>query len=215
MRRAEVMQQIEEIGIMPIIRASSTELAAQAASAVLASGIGIVEVTLSVPNAFSLLQHLRSEFGPKVLLGAGTVLDAAAARASIEAGAEFIVAPGFDIETVRAAHTFDCPCVPGVLTPTEVITAWNAGADMVKIFPCSAMGGASYLHALKAPLPHIKMMPTGGVNMNTAADFIKAGAAVLGVGASVIDLKLMKQSGAEAVTARCRDLLEAVRAARN
>lgn len=215
MRRVEVLQQIEEIGIMPIVRASTTELAAQAASAVLASGIGIVEITLSVPNALSLLRHLRSELGSKVLLGAGTVLDAAAARASIEAGAEFIVAPGFDVETVRTAHTFDCPCVPGALTPTEVITAWNAGADMVKIFPCSAMGGANYLHALKAPLPHIKMMPTGGVNANTAADFIRAGASTLGVGASVIDLGLLKQSGPEAVTVRCRDLLEVVRAARS
>jgi 2-dehydro-3-deoxyphosphogluconate aldolase / (4S)-4-hydroxy-2-oxoglutarate aldolase len=181
---------------------------------VLAAGIDVLEITMTVPNAVDLLRQLSAELGHQVLLGAGTVLDAQTARACIDAGAQFIVAPGFDVETLRAAHALDKPCMPGVLTPTEVITARKAGADMVKIFPCSAMGGASYLRALKAPLPQVKMFPTGGVDATTAADFIKAGAAALGVGAAVVDLKLLEQSGPEAVTEKCRELVAVVRAAR-
>jgi 2-dehydro-3-deoxyphosphogluconate aldolase/(4S)-4-hydroxy-2-oxoglutarate aldolase len=180
----------------------------------LAAGIDVVEITMTVPNALDLLRKLRAEIGQDVLLGAGTVLDAQTARDCIAAGAEFIVAPGFDVETVRACHALDKPCMPGALTPTEVIAAWNAGADMVKIFPCSAMGGANYLRALKAPLPHVKMLPTGGVDVTTAADFIKAGAAALGVGAAVVDLKLLAKEGPGAVADRCRQLVAVVRAAR-
>jgi len=141
-------------------------------------------------------------------------LEGAVGFVRLAAGAEFIVAPGLDIETIRATHALDKPCMPGALTPTEVITAWKAGADMVKIFPCSALGGASYLRALKAPLPQVKMLPTGGVDVSTAADFIKAGAVALGVGAAVVDLKLLAQNGPNAVTERCRQLVEVVRAAR-
>jgi 2-dehydro-3-deoxyphosphogluconate aldolase / (4S)-4-hydroxy-2-oxoglutarate aldolase len=214
MNRAEISKRIETTGILPIVRAPSAEGAASAARAILAAGIDVVEITMTVPNALDLLRKLRAEIGQDVLLGAGTVLDAQTARDCIAAGVEFIVAPGFDIETVRACHALDKPCMPGALTPTEVITAWNAGADMVKIFPCSAMGGASYLRALKAPLPHVKMLPTGGVDVTTAADFIKAGAAAIGVGAAVIDLKLLAKEGPGAVTERCRQLVAVVRAAR-
>ena len=214
MNRADIARRIETTGIVPIIRAPSVEVAASAARAVLAAGIDVIEITMTVPNALDLMRQLRAEIGEKVLLGAGTVLDAQTARDCIAAGAQFIVAPGFDVETVRVTHALDKPCMPGVLTPTEVITAWKAGADMVKIFPCSALGGASYLRALKAPLPQVKMFPTGGVDVHTAADFIKAGAAALGVGAAVVDLKLLAQSGPGAITERCRDLVEVVRAAR-
>ena len=214
MNRADIAKRIESTGIVPIIRAPSVEAAATAARAVLAAGIDVLEITMTVPNALDLMRQLRDEIGNHVLLGAGTVLDAQAARDCIAAGAQFIVAPGFDVETLRASHALDKPCMPGVLTPTEVITAWKAGADMVKIFPCSALGGATYLRALKAPLPHVKMFPTGGVDLHTAADFIKAGAAALGVGAAVVDLKLLAQSGPGAITERCRQLVEVVRAAR-
>jgi len=214
MNRAEITNRIETTGIVPIVRAPSAEVAASAARAILAAGIDILEITMTVPNALDLLRKLRAELGQSVLLGAGTVLDAQTARDCISAGAEFIVAPGFDVETVRACHALDKPCMPGVLTPTEVITAWKAGADMVKIFPCSAMGGASYLRALKAPLPQVKMMPTGGVDVTTAADFIKAGACALGVGAAVVDLKLLAKEGPGAVIERCRQLVEVVQAAR-
>jgi 2-dehydro-3-deoxyphosphogluconate aldolase/(4S)-4-hydroxy-2-oxoglutarate aldolase len=214
MNRQEITQRIETTGIIPIVRAPSTELAANAARAVLAAGIDIIEITMSVPNALLLLERLREEFGDNVLVGAGTVLDAETARDCINAGAHFIVAPGLDTGTIDASHALDRPCMPGVLTPTEVITAWRAGADMVKVFPCSAVGGASYLRALKAPLPHIKMLPTGGVDVHTAADFIRAGASALGVGASVVDLKLLERSGPAAITEKCQQLVAAVRSAR-
>jgi 2-dehydro-3-deoxyphosphogluconate aldolase/(4S)-4-hydroxy-2-oxoglutarate aldolase len=215
MNRTDIAKRIEITGIVPIIRAPSAEVATKAARAILAAGIDVLEITMTVPNAIGLLRQLRDEIGKDVLLGAGTVLDADTARACIEAGAEFIVSPGFDPATIQATHALDKPCMPGVLTPTEVITAWKAGADMAKIFPCSALGGASYLRALKAPLPQIKMLPTGGVDVTTAADFIKAGAAALGVGAAVVDLKLLEKSGPGAVTEKCRELVEVVRAARS
>jgi 2-dehydro-3-deoxyphosphogluconate aldolase / (4S)-4-hydroxy-2-oxoglutarate aldolase len=214
MNRTEIAKRIETTGIVPIVRAPSVELAASAARAILAAGIDVLEITMTVPNATSLMRQLRQELGDSVLLGAGTVLDAQTAKECIDAGAEFIVAPGTDVETVRAAHALGKPCMPGALTPTEVITAWRMGADMVKIFPCSALGGASYLRALKAPLPHVKMLPTGGVDVSTAAEFIKAGALALGVGAAVVDLKLMAERGPGAVTEKCKQLVEVVKAAR-
>lgn len=214
MNRAEIAKRIETTGIVPIVRAPSAELATSAARAILAAGIDVLEITMTVPDATTLLRQLRKEIGDSVLLGAGTVLDAQAAKECIDAGAEFIVAPGTDFETIQAAHAQDKPIAPGALTPTEVITAWNAGADMVKIFPCSALGGASYLKALKAPLPHVKMLPTGGVDASTAAEFIKAGAVALGVGAAVVDFKLMAEKGPEAVTEKCKQLVEVVKAAR-
>jgi 2-dehydro-3-deoxyphosphogluconate aldolase/(4S)-4-hydroxy-2-oxoglutarate aldolase len=214
MNRTEIVKRIENTGIIPIIRAPTTESAAAAARAILAAGLDVLEITTSVPDATGLLRRLRKELGESVVLGAGTVLNAEAAQACIDAGAEFIVAPGFDLDTVRAAHANDKPCLPGALTPTEVITAWNAGADMVKIFPCSAVGGAAYIKALKAPLPHIKMLPTGGVDVRTAADFIKAGAAALGVGASVIDLDALVAGKSDLVTEKFRQLTRAVKAAR-
>jgi 2-dehydro-3-deoxyphosphogluconate aldolase/(4S)-4-hydroxy-2-oxoglutarate aldolase len=157
---------------------------------------------------------LRSEVGANVLLGAGTVLDAATARACIDAGAQFIVAPGLDVATVQAAHALDRPCIPGALTPTEVIAAWRAGADLVKIFPCSAVGGANYLRQLRGPLPDVKLLATGGVDLTTAADYIEAGAAALGIGASVLNLEALERDGTAAVAERCRQLVELVATAR-
>jgi len=214
MNRTDITQRIETTGIIPIVRAPSVDLATKAARAVLAAGIDVLEITMTVPNALDLLRQLHAELGNDVIIGAGTVLDAQTARDCIGAGAQFIVSPGFDVDTVSASHSLNTPCMPGVLTPTEVITAWRAGADMVKIFPCSSVGGASYLRALKAPLPQIKMMPTGGVDVNTAADFIKAGASALGVGASVVDLKLLERSGPAAITEKCQQLVAVVRSAR-
>jgi len=214
MNRTEICQRIEATGIVPIVRAPSAELAATVARAILAAGIDVLEITTSVPNATDLLRQLRKEVGTDVVLGAGTVLDAATAKACIEAGAEFLVAPGLDVDTIRAAHALDKPCMPGALTPTEVIAAWRAGADIVKIFPCSALGGASYLRTLKAPLPQIKMLPTGGVDLTTAEAFIRAGASALGVGASVFDLNLLAEKGPAAITERCRQLMALVRTAR-
>ena len=209
-----IVARIEELGVVPVVRAPSAAVALRAARAVYAGGIDVLEITMTVPDAVAVLRQLAAELGDSVILGAGTVLDAEAARRCIAAGAQFIVAPGFDPETVRAAHELGAPVMPGALTPTEVIAAWKAGAEMVKVFPCSAVGGADYLRALKAPLPQVKLLPTGGVDRHTAADYIRAGAAALGLGAALVDLKVLEREGDEAIAARARELLAIVRAAR-
>jgi len=214
MSRHETIARIERLGLVPVVRAPSAALALRAARAVHAGGIDVLEITMTVPDALDVLRQLASELKDRVILGAGTVLDADTARACIAAGAEFIVAPGLDFETVRAVHDLEIPVVPGALTPTEVLTAWKAGANMVKIFPCSAVGGAEYVRALKAPLPQVKLLPTGGVDRHTAADYIRAGAAALGLGAALIDIKVLQQQGDEALSARAREFVEIVRATR-
>ena len=214
MNRREIVKHIEELGIVPVIRAPSAELAARAARAVLAGGIDVLEITMTVPDALSLMRTLRAELGSDVILGAGTVLDAKTARDCIAAGAQFIVSPGFDLETVKVVQELGYPVMPGVLTPTEVIQAWKAGADMAKVFPCSAAGGASYLKALKAPLPQVKLLPTGGVDLDTAREYIAAGASALGLGASLVDIKLLERQGEGAITERAVRLVEIVRQAR-
>ena len=214
MTRAEVCKRIETVGIVPVIRAPSAELALQACEAILAGGISVFELTMTIPDAPTVIRALRSRLGERALIGAGTVLDAADARACIEAGAEFIVSPGFDPATIAAAHEAGIAAMPGALTPTEVIAAWKAGADVVKIFPCSALGGASYLRALKGPLPQVKLMPTGGVNINTAKDFLAAGAVALGVGSELVDIAALKEGRAHVLTERAAEFVAAVAAAR-
>jgi 2-dehydro-3-deoxyphosphogluconate aldolase / (4S)-4-hydroxy-2-oxoglutarate aldolase len=214
MTRAEVCKRIETVGIVPVIRAPTPELALLACEAILAGGISVFEITMTIPDAPAVIRALRNRLGERALVGAGTVLDAADARACIEAGAEFIVSPGFDPATIAAAHEAGIAAMPGALTPTEVITAWKAGADVVKIFPASAMGGASYLRALKGPLPQVKLMPTGGVNINTARDFLAAGAVALGVGSELVDIAAVKEDRAHVLTERAREFVTAVAAAR-
>ena len=214
MTRAEVCRQIEAVGIVPVIRAPSPELAVQAAEAILAGGISVFEITMTVPDAPEVIRLLRARLGERALIGAGTVLDAKGALACIEAGAAFIVSPGFDAGTVALAHEAGIPAMPGALTPTEVITAWQAGADVVKIFPASALGGASYLRALKGPLPQVKLMPTGGVNLNTVRDFLAAGAVALGVGSELVDLAALLAGRADVLTQRASEFVAAVAAAR-
>jgi 2-dehydro-3-deoxyphosphogluconate aldolase/(4S)-4-hydroxy-2-oxoglutarate aldolase len=205
---------IEEVGIVPVVRAPSPELAIRAAEAVLAGGISIFEITMTVPDAAGVIRALRERFGDRALVGAGTVLSAADARHCIEAGARFIVSPGLDLGTIEATHAAGLPIMPGALTPTEVITAWKAGAEMVKIFPASAMGGPKYLRALRGPLPQVKLLPTGGVNETTAGDYIAAGASALGVGSELVDMAALKAGDDATITARARALVAAVKAAR-
>jgi len=213
--RADVCRRIEEVGIVPVVRAPSPELAIRAAEAVLAGGVSIFEITMTVPNATAAIRALVDKFGGRAVVGAGTVLDAEAARACIEAGAAFIVSPGLDLATIASAHERGVPMMPGALTPTEVITAWKAGADMVKIFPASAVGGPKYLKALRGPLPDVKMLPTGGVNAQTAGEYIAAGAAALGVGSELVDIAALKRGEDAVITERARELVAAVAAARS
>lgn len=214
MRRETVCETIEAAGLVPIIRTRSPELALRAARAVYAGGVRVVEITMSVPNALSVVKSLVEELGHDVLVGVGTVLDAATARACIAAGAEFVVAPGFDLDTVQAAHELERVVIPGALTPTEIIAAWKAGADMVKVFPCGAVGGAKYIQSIRAPLPQIKLMATGGVTLETVPEFIAAGVAALGVGAHLIDLELLERQGEAAAVDKVRAFAAAVVAAR-
>src|ERR1700733_5223130 len=214
MTKQDAASRILEIGIVPVVRASSAKQALRAVEAVCAGGIPIVEITMTVPGAVEVIAQLAQSMGSEVLIGAGTVLDAGAAERCIDAGAEFIVSPGFDLETVKFANRRDKLMMAGALTPTEVITAWKAGSDFVKIFPCGTVGGAKYIKALKAPLPQVPMIPTGGVNLNTAADFIQAGAAALGIGGELVSADGLKSGNAKIITEAARRYLDIVREAR-
>jgi 2-dehydro-3-deoxyphosphogluconate aldolase/(4S)-4-hydroxy-2-oxoglutarate aldolase len=205
---------IREIGLVPIVRAPSAEDALLAAEAIIAGGIGILEVTMTVPHALQVMEKVADKFGDKVLLGAGTILDTETGRAALLAGAQFIVTPALNLHVIELARRYSKPCMPGALTPTEVVTAWQAGADMVKIFPCGPVGGAKYIKALKGPFPQIEMLPTGGVNLETTPDFIKAGAAAVAVGGELVDLKSLREHKFDAIAATARLYVEAVRAAR-
>lgn len=212
--KQEVLARIREVGIVPVIRAESPDEAAAAIEAIRAGGIPVLEITLTVPRAIRLIEDVAQRFGQEALVGAGTVLDAETARACILAGARFVVSPALDLDTIACCRRYGVPVFPGALTPTEVVRAWQAGADMVKVFPCGNVGGASYIKALKAPLPQVELVPTGGVNLQTAADFIKAGASALGVGADLVDLKALRAGNAALITERARQLVEIVRVAR-
>src|SRR5580700_5236093 len=214
MTRQEVANRITEVGIVPVVRAASSKQAMRAVEAVCAGGIPIVEVTMTVPGAIEVIAHLNKSMGSELLIGAGTVLDAATAKRCIDAGAEFIVSPGFDFETVKFAKQAGKLIMAGALTPTEVIAAWKAGSDFVKIFPCGTVGGAKYIKALKAPLPQVPMVPTGGVNLETAADFIRAGADALGIGGELVSAAACKSGDVGSITEAARRYVAIVKEAR-
>jgi 2-dehydro-3-deoxyphosphogluconate aldolase/(4S)-4-hydroxy-2-oxoglutarate aldolase len=180
----------------------------------LAGGVTVVEVTMTVPGAIELLRDLKKQHGSRILLGSGTVTTAAQAVATIDAGAEFVVSPSLHPEVIARTKELGKVSIPGALTPTEVITAWNSGADYVKIFPCSAVGGASYLKALRAPFPELQLIPTGGVTQQTAADFLKAGARALGVGADLVNIDAIAAGTPEVITAAARAYLEIIKTSR-
>ena len=214
MNKLEVLQCIRDIGVIPVVRASSEEEALRLVEAIKAGGLPILEITMTVPGAMRVIQQLAGRFGNEAIIGAGTVLDPDIARACILAGAQFVVSPALNLETVRCCREQSVTVIPGALTPTEIVAAWNAGADMVKIFPASAMGGPGYIKSLKAPLPQIELVPTGGVTLATAADFIAAGAAALGVGADLADVKALRAGQSAKITRTARAYVEAVRQAR-
>jgi 2-dehydro-3-deoxyphosphogluconate aldolase/(4S)-4-hydroxy-2-oxoglutarate aldolase len=185
MKKQEVHALIEKIGIVPVIRTASRQEARFAAEAVWQGGIPIVEITMTIPQALDVISDLVKTM-PQLLVGAGTVVSQDLALQCFDVGAQFLVTPGFSEKTIAAAHNLDMLIMAGALTPTEVMTAWDAGVDFVKIFPCSNLGGPSYVKALKGPLPHVPLVPTGGVNLETATDYIRAGAAALGVGGELV-----------------------------
>ncbi len=205
-----VLRTLQEAGLVPVLRADSVEGALALANAIAAGGVKVLEVTMTVPGAVEVIRRLVKD-RPEILVGAGTVLDAETARACMLEGAQFIVSPALNLRTIEMCRRYSVAVLPGALTPTEVVTAWEAGADVVKLFPAGALGGAKYLASLKGPLPQIQMIPTGGVSLATAAEFLRAGAFALGVGSDLVDAKAMAAGRPEVVTETARKYLEIVR----
>jgi 2-dehydro-3-deoxyphosphogluconate aldolase / (4S)-4-hydroxy-2-oxoglutarate aldolase len=214
MDKQEVRERILEIGIVPVVRAASAGEARMAADAVCEGGIPIVEITMTVPGAVDVIRELAKTAGSQVLVGAGTVLNAEAARRCLDAGAQFLVSPGLNLPTVALATKEGKLIMAGALTPTEVMAAWEAGADFVKIFPCGQVGGAKYIKALKGPFPQVPFVPTGGVNLNSAAEFIEAGAVALGVGGECVHAEALKANKPEIIAENARKFLAIVKQAR-
>ncbi|MGO9095411.1 MAG: bifunctional 4-hydroxy-2-oxoglutarate aldolase/2-dehydro-3-deoxy-phosphogluconate aldolase [Bryobacteraceae bacterium] len=214
MTKGQVLSFIGDIGIVPVVRTSSVESALKAVEAIYNGGIRAAEITMTVPGAIRALEKAADAFGDKLVLGAGTVLDPETARACMLAGAEFFVSPNLKLSTVEMVKRYSKVAMPGALTPTEVLTAWEAGADIVKVFPCGNVGGAKYIQALKAPYPHIQLIPTGGVNLETVGDFLKAGACAVAVGAELVDAQSIREGRLEVIEERARKYLAAIAKAR-
>ncbi|HEV2484147.1 MAG TPA: bifunctional 4-hydroxy-2-oxoglutarate aldolase/2-dehydro-3-deoxy-phosphogluconate aldolase [Terracidiphilus sp.] len=199
---------LERVGLIPVLRAKNAAQGHALVEAMIAGGVTVVEVTMTVPGAVDLLKELQKEYGSKLLLGSGTVTTADQCQATIDAGAEFVVSPSLHLEVIATTKKNGKVSCPGALTPTEAITAWNAGADYVKIFPCSAVGGAPYLKSLLAPFPHLKLIPTGGVTLQTAESFLRAGARALGVGGDLVNLAAVDAGHPETITETAKAYLK-------
>jgi 2-dehydro-3-deoxyphosphogluconate aldolase/(4S)-4-hydroxy-2-oxoglutarate aldolase len=210
----KIMAAIIKAGVVPVVRAATADQALKAIEAMYKGGVRAAEVTMTVPGAIRVLEKVADEFGDRIVLGAGTVLDPETARACMLAGAEFFVTPNLRLSTIEICKRYSKVICPGALTPTEVVTAWESGADVIKIFPADSVGGPKYIKALKAPLPHIEMIPTGGVSVETAGAFLKAGACAVAVGGELVNAKLLQEGKYDAIEQRARDILAAVERAR-
>ncbi len=213
MGRHEALRQVLDCGIVAIIRSDSPDQLTDVAEALYEGGINVIEVTFTVPNVLDILSAVRKRLGDKILLGAGTVLDAESARAAILAGAEFVVSPILNLSVIQLAHRYDCLVMPGAYTPTEIVQAWEAGADIVKVFPAS-VGGPSYIKALRGPLPQIRLLPTGGVNLETLPDFLKAGACAVGLGGSLVEQQALRSGDLDRIRTLAQKYVELLRTTR-
>jgi 2-dehydro-3-deoxyphosphogluconate aldolase/(4S)-4-hydroxy-2-oxoglutarate aldolase len=211
--KQKTLRALREVGLVPVLRAESLEHAMALATAIAAGGVSVMEVTMTVPGAIEVMRRMARDL-PDVLVGAGTVLDPETARMCILEGASFVVSPALNIRTIELCRRYSIPVLPGALTPTEIVTAWQAGADVVKVFPAGAMGGSKYIKTLKAPLPQIEMIPTGGVSLETARDFLEAGAFALGVGADLVDARAIHEGRHSDITEHARKYLGVVAAYR-
>ena len=214
MTRQQILSFITDIGIVPVVRTATADGAIKAIEAIYKGGVRAAEITMTVPGAIRALEKVADRFGDKIVLGAGTVLDPETARACMLAGAEFFVTPSLRLSTIEMVKRYSKVICPGALTPTEVVTAWEAGADIVKIFPCGNVGGPKYIKALRGPFPHIEMIPTGGVNLETAGEFLKAGACAVAVGGELVDAKTIKEGRFDIIEDRARQYLAAIAKAR-
>jgi 2-dehydro-3-deoxyphosphogluconate aldolase/(4S)-4-hydroxy-2-oxoglutarate aldolase len=210
----QILSAMTEIGIVPVVRTTSAESALKSVEAIFKGGVRAAEVTMTVPGAIKALEKLADQFGDKIILGAGTVLDPETARACMLAGAQFFVTPTLKHSTIEMVRRYSKVICCGALTPTEVLTAWEAGADVVKVFPANMVGGPKYIKALKGPLPQVEMIPTGGVNLETAGEFLKAGACAVAVGGELVDPKLIKEGRYDEMEARAKLYLAAITKAR-
>jgi 2-dehydro-3-deoxyphosphogluconate aldolase/(4S)-4-hydroxy-2-oxoglutarate aldolase len=215
MTAKQILDLITGAGIVPVVRAATAEHAVQAVEALYNGGVRSAEITMTVPGAIKALEKTADKFGDKIMLGAGTVLDPESARACMLAGAQFFVSPSLRVSVIEMAKRYSKVIFPGALTPTEVLAAWEAGADAVKIFPCGNVGGAKYIKALKGPFPQIEMVPTGGVNMDTVADFLKAGSCAVGVGGELVDGKSMAAGRFDVIEERARQFLAIIQKTRD
>ncbi|HEV3238658.1 MAG TPA: bifunctional 4-hydroxy-2-oxoglutarate aldolase/2-dehydro-3-deoxy-phosphogluconate aldolase [Gemmataceae bacterium] len=214
MNRDQLLARVIDCGIVAVIRAADSSQLVDVAKALLDGGVTVAEVTMTVPNALAVLKAVRDEVGDRMVLGAGTVLDPETARAALLAGVEFIVAPTLNFDVIRLCRRYDRLVMPGAFTPTEILTAWEAGADIVKVFPADVVGPA-FFKAVRAPLPQVKLMPTGGVDLTTAADFLEAGACCLGVGSHLVDPKAIAQGKFDRIRDLARQYINVVRQARS
>jgi 2-dehydro-3-deoxyphosphogluconate aldolase/(4S)-4-hydroxy-2-oxoglutarate aldolase len=210
----EVIRRIGEIGIIPVVRAATVDEATRAVEAICAGGISILEITMTVPNAVSVIRDVAQQYGSKVLVGAGTITSAEQAELCVRAGARFLVSPGLSLSVLSVAQACATLAIPGALTPTELMHAQDNGAKLVKIFPCGNVGGPKYLKSLRAPFPNAALVPTGGVNAANAAEFIAAGAFALGVGADLVDAAALREGNLQKITLAAQELVGAVVAAR-
>jgi len=201
--------------VIPVVRVSTREQAICAVDGIMAAGIPIVEITLTVPGAIQIIEDLAAKYGESLLVGAGTVLDAETCRLAVLAGAEFIVSPAFDARVLEVARTYGKICMPGALTPTEALVAWQAGADLVKIFPCNSVGGPSYIRSLKGPFPQIEVVVTGGVNLENVAQYLTAGVAAVGVGEIILKREAIEAGNVGGITVNARRFVDAIKAARS
>ena len=215
MNQAAIIERISTIGLVPVLRATSAKEAITIADAIIAGGVTVLEITMTVPGAIHVMQQLADHHGDRLLIGAGTVLDVETARSCLLAGAQFIVSPALDVRTIELCRRYSAPIMPGALTPTEIVSAWQSGADVVKVFPCSALGGAKYLKALQGPLPQVQLIPTGGVSLSTAAEFLDAGAFALGVGSDLVDAKAAAEGRTGVITENARKYMEIVQKQRS
>lgn len=213
MSEKNLAERIIEMGVVAIMRAKSSDQLLEAADALLAGGVTAIEVTMTTPGALDIIRSAREKYGTEVLFGVGSVLDAETARAAILAGAEFVVGPTLNLKTIEICKRYSVPVIPGAYTPTEILTAWEAGADAVKVFPAS-VGGPAYIKAVKAPLPQIRVAAVGGVNLDTAQDFIRSGTDILGVGSALVNQKLLDARDFATISERARRFREEVKKGR-
>ena len=215
MEKRDIFNKMMSEGLIPVIRVASASEAIDVANAIKEGGVSLIEITMSVQGAIEVIKELSREYGDEIIMGAGTVLDTETGRAALLAGAQFIVSPTLDLNLIQLAHRYSAVVIPGAMTPTEILTAWNAGADMVKVFPAAQLGGPAYIKALRGPLPQILLVPTGGVNLENAGAFIRAGATALGVGGELVDKKAVQEKKFAVITENARAFLKAIREARS